>query len=98
VARLDLNFSRIEADAQVTALPPDLAVLLVGVAARQAVSPTAQEQARLARPVAAPGRFDPAHGAFQDDVAGMLRDARNEEQGKVHGSETPVNPPFTEPL
>ncbi len=44
---MDLSFSRFEADATVVALPPDLAVLMVGIAARQAASPTALVQGGL---------------------------------------------------
>ncbi len=73
---LDLSFARFEHDAQVTLLPPELAVLLVGVAARQAASPTAMVQARIERrPFAssAPaGAFAPADGAFSGSVAGLL--------------------------
>lgn len=60
---MDLSFSRFEADVQIVALPPDLAVLMVGVAARQAASPTAQVQARLPR-IHDNDPFAPAHGAF----------------------------------
>jgi hypothetical protein len=88
---LDLSFSRFEADAQVTVLPPDLAVMLVGIAARQAVSPTARRQALLARPVVAAGWFQPTDGCFNGIVAARLAGWRKE-------AETPVNPPFTEPL
>ncbi|RDE04939.1 hypothetical protein [Sphingomonas aracearum] len=92
---MDLSFFRFEAEPQVTALPPDLAVMLVGVAARQAVSPTARVQALLTRPVAVAGRFCPADGAFNGTVAAMLR--RSSGSGD-QGSERPVNPLFTEPL
>ncbi|WP_242139301.1 MULTISPECIES: hypothetical protein [unclassified Sphingomonas] len=60
---MDLSFSRFEADGPAVALPPDLAVLMVGVAARQAASPTAMVQARLPRPDRN-DPFTPAHGAF----------------------------------
>ena len=74
---LDLAFSRLIADATVVALPPDLAVLMVGVAARQAASPTALAQARLRELL--PDRdldwFAPAHGAFNHGVALLLRRA-----------------------
>ena len=69
---MDLSFSRFEADMTVTALPPDLAVLMVGVAARQAASPTAMLQARLPSPFARYDRFAPAHGAFNAAVANLL--------------------------
>ncbi|HEY0624122.1 hypothetical protein [Sphingomonas sp.] len=47
-----------------TAIPTELAVLMVGIAARQAASPTAQLQAMLDRPVPAGALLAPAHGAF----------------------------------
>lgn len=53
-------------------LPPDLAVLLVGVAARQAASPTAMAQARIEHSRRGEGGFTPAHGAFSRSVAGLL--------------------------
>lgn len=84
---MDLSFSRFEADASVTVLPPDLAVLMVGIAARQAASPTARHQAHL---VPAPSRrhwFAPDHGAFNPAVADMMT---REHEG--------MNPLFTEPL
>ncbi|WP_404367092.1 hypothetical protein AB5I39_12115 [Sphingomonas sp. MMS24-J45] len=76
---MDLSFTRFEADVTVTALPPDLAVLMVGVAARQAASPTAILQAALTANAALPDRFTPAHGAFNLAVARLLSsDARND--------------------
>jgi hypothetical protein len=69
---VDLSFSRFEADATVVALPPDLAVLMVGIAARQAASPTAIIQSRLPGPNPKPDWFAPAHGAFNLVVAEML--------------------------
>ena len=69
---MDLSFSRFEADVTVTALPPDLAVLMVGVAARQAASPTAMRQARLQEVAALHDRFLPTHGAFNFAVAGLI--------------------------
>lgn len=61
---MDLSFARLDRDFAVTAMPTELAVLLVGVAARQAASPTARVQARL---MAAPPMdvlLAPVHGAF----------------------------------
>jgi hypothetical protein len=68
---VDLSFHRFEPDARVIALPPDLAVLLVGVGARQAASPTAMLHARLTPPAAAPW-FAPPHGAFNLAMAQLL--------------------------
>ena len=71
---MDLSFDRFEQDAHVALLPQDLAVLLVGVAARQALSPTAQAQVGIERHTIANdgGAFAPAHGAFSRSVAGLL--------------------------
>jgi hypothetical protein len=72
---VDLSFSRFDADVTVVALPPDLAVLMVGVAARQAASPTAMVQASLPAPDLRPDLFAPAHGAFNLAVARLLAPA-----------------------
>ena len=69
---MDLSFPRFEHDARVTALPPDLAVMMVGVAARQACSPTALMQSRLSAPFAGTNWFAPAHGAFNQPMATLL--------------------------
>ena len=69
---MDLSFSRFEADVTVVALPPDLAVLMVGVAARQAASPTAMLQAALPPRHLLWDRFAPPHGAFNFAVARLL--------------------------
>ena len=70
---VDLSFARLERDVAVTAMPTELAVLLVGVAARQAASPTARAQQGLV--VAAPleALLAPAHGAFHRAAAEALR-------------------------
>jgi hypothetical protein len=75
---VDLSFPRFEADTTVTVLPPDLAVLMVGIAARQAASPTALFQARLFHTFADSNWFAPAHGAFNRDVAEMLTQVQQE--------------------
>jgi hypothetical protein len=61
---VDLSYLRFEHDAGVAVLPPDLAVLLVGIAARQAASPTAMIQARFAPTIWAELPFRPRSGAF----------------------------------
>jgi hypothetical protein len=61
---VDLSFSRFETDVHVVALSPDLAVLMVGVAAPLA-------QARLPR-IHASDPFTPAHGAFNVAVWEMV--------------------------
>jgi hypothetical protein len=61
---VDLSFARLDRDVAVTAMPTELAVLLVGVAARQAASPTAQAQARLMVTAPMEALLAPVHGAF----------------------------------
>ncbi|GAA0294336.1 hypothetical protein GCM10009087_00140 [Sphingomonas oligophenolica] len=75
---MDLSFPRFEADTSVTVLPPDLAVLMVGIAARQAASPTALFHARLFPSLAETDWFAPAHGAFNRSVAEMLTQVQQE--------------------
>jgi hypothetical protein len=69
---LDLSFARLRHD-QVTALPVELAVLLVGVASRQAASPTARVQAAIARSGLPAPLLAPPSGAFSAVVAERLR-------------------------
>jgi len=72
MTRLDLSFSRFVADVEVSLLPAELAVLMVGVAARQAASPTALAHAGCA-PLAGELRlFAPVDGAFNGTVAQLL--------------------------
>jgi hypothetical protein len=66
---VDLSFARLERDVAVTAMPTELAVLLVGVAARQAASPTARAQAMLALVAPVEQLLAPAHGAFHRSAA-----------------------------
>ena len=70
---MDLSFTRFERDVTVTMLPTDLAVLMVGVAARQAASPTALAQAALTQRAIAPAWLEPESGAFSAPVAVLLR-------------------------
>ena len=80
---MDLSFPRFDRDVEVTALPADLSVLMVGIAARQAASPTAVTQARAAgRHPRAPSHFilasfdarllAPLDGAFNGPMAAAL--------------------------
>jgi len=70
---MDLSFLRFDRDAQVTILPSDLAVLFVGIGARQAATPTALLTARLRRTsTLARGLFAPLSGAFNADMAAAL--------------------------
>lgn len=69
---MDLSFARFDQNSQVTALPSDLAVMLVGVAARQAASPTALAQAHVERPLFSDSLFAPLGGSFNLAVAATL--------------------------
>lgn len=69
---MDLSFARLDRDVAVTAMPTELAVLLVGVAARQAASPTACAQTRLALAAPVEALLAPTHGAFHRDAAQAL--------------------------
>lgn len=55
-----------------THLPPDLAVLLVTMTARQAASPTALVATRTGQDAGAATRFAPNDGAFNGAVADLL--------------------------
>lgn len=75
---MDLNFSRFEHDTSIAHRPPDLGVILVGVAARQASSATAVLNARQ-RVTKRPERLlDSAQGAFNRPVAAMMAAWREE--------------------
>jgi hypothetical protein len=70
---LSYRFDRAVFDrAAVTAIPTELAILMVGVAARQAASPTARLQSDLDAAPAAGSLLVPAHGAFNHAVAAAL--------------------------
>jgi hypothetical protein len=69
---LDLSFSRFDRDAELTVLPGELAVLIVGIAARQAASPTAAVQAGFVRTTVDATLFAPLHGAFNGPMAKAL--------------------------
>lgn len=56
----------------------DLAVLLAGVAARQAASRTATAQAALPRAAASAGRFAPTDGRFNARAANTLAEWKDE--------------------
>jgi hypothetical protein len=75
---VDLSYLRFEHDASVAVLPPDLAVLLVGVAARQAASPTAMVHAHVAPAVVANLPFRPQSGAFDERQAVRIERWRQE--------------------
>lgn len=67
---MDLHFTPFDRAHEVTLLPQDLAVLMVGVAQRQADSETAAMQARLW--AADSVLFQPLHGAFNGPMAAMI--------------------------
>ena len=75
---VDLSFPHFDRSEAVAVLPSDLAVMMVGITARQAASPTALFHARLGA-----GAFDhfplsPAHGAFNAAAAAALRGWKDE--------------------
>lgn len=76
---MDLSFAVFDRRREVTLLPGDLAVLMVGVAARQAASPTAAVHAGVARdcagrwrPSGDPVLLAPLHGAFNGPLAALI--------------------------
>lgn len=69
---MDLSFPGFDRNTEVTQLPSDLAVLMVGIAARQIASPTAMAQARFGR-IGSPSRLlQPVDGAFNGPTAALL--------------------------
>lgn len=75
---MDLSFARLDRDVAVTAMPTELAVLLVGVAARQAASPTARVQARIGSAAPADTLLAPGHGCFHREAAWTLEGRQQE--------------------
>ncbi|MHA6718706.1 hypothetical protein ACX40Y_04565 [Sphingomonas sp. RS6] len=69
---MDLSFARQDRNVAVTAMPIGLAILLVGIASRQAASPTARAQTRLSMPATAASLLAPADGAFHRMAAAAL--------------------------
>jgi len=69
---VDLNFARLDSCTAITALPTELAVLLVGVSARQAASPTARVQTLMLPPPGAASLLAPTHGCFDSRTATAL--------------------------
>jgi hypothetical protein len=78
VAFVDLSY-RFDRDvidrAAITAIPTELAILMVGVVARQAASPTARLQYDLSYTRPAAALLAPPHGAFNAQVEAVLADA-----------------------
>jgi hypothetical protein len=71
---VDLSYLRFDHDASLAVLPPDLAVLMVGISARQAASPTALIQTRQFPRVIESSAFFPPSGAFDAQVAARIAD------------------------
>lgn len=69
---MDLSFAPFDRAYEVTMLPGDLSVLMIGVAQRQAASPTAMAQARWTA-AADPLLFQPLDGAFNGPMAAIVR-------------------------
>jgi hypothetical protein len=70
---LNLSFPPIGKHVKTTPLTDDFSVLLVGVAARQAASPTAILSHQPEATDADPARLAPDHGAFNQAVADDLK-------------------------
>jgi hypothetical protein len=70
---VNVSFPPFGKDVRVTQLPTDIAVMLVGIAARQAASPTALFQARIAANPVEINLLVPADGTFNLAAARMLR-------------------------
>jgi hypothetical protein len=70
---VDLSFARSSGQATTVAIPIEVAVLLVGIAARQAASPTAREQARIEGIPAGHALLAPPHGSFDHATAERLQ-------------------------
>ena len=75
---VDLSFSRFEADGPAITMPTDLAVLMVGIAARQAMSPTARINATRNTQASLQDLLSPSHGAFNQATAEMMDHWREE--------------------
>jgi len=69
---LDLSFARFDRGATVTPLPTELAVLLAAATGRQAATPTARLQTRLAWKRGPVSLLTPIDGAFNDWTAALL--------------------------
>ncbi len=69
---MDLSFTGFDDRTEITALPADLSVLMVGVAARQAASVTAHVQAGFASTIPSSRLLEPVDGAFNGPMARAL--------------------------
>ena len=75
---MDLSFFRFDSEVEIAALPPDLALLMVDMASRQASSPTAMVYARTLRAPVDATLFAPVDGAFNGPVAIALMKWKHE--------------------
>ena len=82
---MDLSFTPFDRDAELHQLPGDLATLLIGVAQRQAASPTAAAQARCS---SATPPFQPSDGAFNGPMAAAVTRWEKDEAGVHHPAST----------
>jgi hypothetical protein len=83
---VNLSFPPIGRHAVATPLTADFAVMLVGVAARQAASPTAIFfQSRVPADTAEATLLAPAHGAFNQAMAYQLRRWKEASAGRTDG-------------
>lgn len=69
---MDLSFARFDRGTAVTPLPTELAVLLAAATGRQAATPTARLQTRLAWKRAPVSLLTPTDGAFNGWTAALL--------------------------
>lgn len=77
---MDLSFKRLEQDRSGTTIPSDLAVLLVGISARQAISPTARVETALAAAGSVDSGSLPTAGAFNPPMARLIAQWREDRQ------------------
>lgn len=75
---VNLGFRRLEPDRSGPMLPVSFAVLMVGVAARQATSPTARLAMRIDRPTSVEGSLFQQRGPFNAATAAALSNWQGE--------------------
>jgi hypothetical protein len=70
---VDLSYFRFEHDPSAVSLAPELAVLMVGVVARQAASPTAIAHTKITPEIGMTDVFAPGNGSFDERCAARIR-------------------------
>lgn len=75
---MDLSFSRFGVKGEAAPVPPEFAVLLVGIAARQATSTTALLHQALANPSPDSALLKPVDGAFNGATAASIASWKQE--------------------